>query len=113
MGCGVHASHATAVLRCGKQLRPSRALGGLSLPLRWDGPHSAQTLDVFAREASLPKVHFVKIDTEGAELFVLKAAATVALAHGPVCQHRRGRFPGGRMRTVRCTAGRDRASRPN
>ena len=57
----------------------------------WDGPHSAQTLDAFAREASLPKVHFVKIDTEGAELFVLKAAATVA----PSASTAVAGFPGG------------------
>ena len=61
-------------------------LNGGSTHLDENGSETAQiiTLDDYVREKNLPRVDFIKLDVEGAELDVLKGAATTITRFKPI-----------------------------
>lgn len=63
-----------------------RPLNGGSTHLDEDGSQSAQiiTLDSYVREKNLPRVDFIKLDVEGAELDVLRGATTTIARFKPI-----------------------------
>ena len=63
-----------------------RPLNGGSTHLDEDGTESAQiiTLDSYVREKNLPRVDFIKLDVEGAELDVLRGATTTIARFKPI-----------------------------
>lgn len=63
-----------------------RPLGNGSTHVDDDGSESAQivTLDSYVREKNLPRVDFIKLDVEGAELDVLRGATTTITRFKPI-----------------------------
>ncbi len=63
-----------------------RPLNGGSTHLDDDGSETVQiiTLDEYVREKNLPRVDFIKLDVEGAELDVLRGAATTIARFKPI-----------------------------